>query len=93
MASGTALIRGSGTSGFDGFEEVVGSNGGDIMYGDGRGTKLVGGAGVNYLEGSGTDILVGGGDPSTGATAMTCCAAAGRRCPPGAQTPHPMCAS
>jgi Ca2+-binding RTX toxin-like protein len=76
MASGAATIRGTGTSSFAGFEEVVGSDGGAFLYGDGRGTRLVGGAGANYLEGRGADILVGGsGDTyfalSKGATAIS----------------------
>jgi Ca2+-binding RTX toxin-like protein len=48
---------------FIGFEQFIGKNGGDTMYGDASINKFVGGYGADYLDGrGGDDILVGGAD-------------------------------
>jgi Ca2+-binding RTX toxin-like protein len=55
----TVTLSDGSTSTFSGFEQIDGSAGNDLMMGDGDGTTLSGGAGVNYLSGSGTDVLKG----------------------------------
>jgi Ca2+-binding RTX toxin-like protein len=62
-----ARLNGGGYAGdalgdtYSGVENLIGSDFGDVLFGDNKANRLSGGAGADYLEGlGGNDVLIGG---------------------------------